>query len=245
MIDRSLNYGRQHIAAFLKAASRLDVVVDLGAGHGTDLALAKMHNESASLHAVECWPPYVRELSSQGVQVHSLNIERDRLPLEDMSVDVVIANQVLEHTKELFWIFHEVSRVLRVGGSFVVGVPNLASLHNRILLAVGRQPSPIRSASAHVRGFTKSDLEDFVSTCFKAGYRVNGWGGGNFYPFPPILAKPLAHVFPSMAWGLFLMLEKVRAYDGEFIRFPVDMKLETNFFVGGSGAGERVGGRNS
>jgi predicted SAM-dependent methyltransferase len=67
----------------------------------------------------------VEELKSLGVSVFALNIERDALPFEDGSVDIVIANQILEHTKELFWIFHQVSRVLPVGGQFIVGVPNL------------------------------------------------------------------------------------------------------------------------
>ena len=53
----------------------------------------------------------MEELKSLGVSVFALNIERDALPFEDGSVDIVIANQILEHTKEFFWIFHQVSRV--------------------------------------------------------------------------------------------------------------------------------------
>jgi SAM-dependent methyltransferase len=240
MIDRSLNYGRQHVAAFLRSSGHANVIVDIGAGHGADLALARSCSPAAQLHAVECWPPYVDELTAQGVTVHALNIERETLPFENGSVDVVIANQVLEHTKEIFWIFHEVTRVLRIGGSFIVGVPNLASMHNRMLLALGRQPTAIQSATAHVRGFTRPDVENFISRCFPGGYEVAGSGGSNFYPFPPIIAKPLARLFPSLAWGLFLKLRKVRTYNGEFASFPVRMKLETNFFVG-SGGGQGVG----
>ena len=69
-----------------------------------------------------------------------------------------MANQILEHTKEIFWILDQVSTVLKEGGHFLLGVPNLASLHNRLLLAFGRQPSPIQNNSAHVRGYTKPDV---------------------------------------------------------------------------------------
>jgi hypothetical protein len=48
-----------------------------------------------------------------------------------------------------------VSPVLRGRGSLIVGVPDLASMHGRILLACGHQPTQIRSASAHVHGFTR------------------------------------------------------------------------------------------
>jgi hypothetical protein len=44
---------------------------------------------------VESWPPYVEELKSLGASVFVLNIERDALPFEDESVDIVIANQIL------------------------------------------------------------------------------------------------------------------------------------------------------
>ena len=232
MIDRSLNYGRHWIERFLRKLGPIAGAVDLGAGRGTDLAMVRRVAPDCALHAVECWPPYVEELSAQGVAVHPLNIEKDALPFPSRSVDVVIANQVLEHTKELFWIFHETTRVLRKGGAFLVGVPNLASLHNRFLLAIGRQPTSIKSASAHVRGFTKPDLLDFIETCFPHGYDLRGFGGSNFYPFPPAVARPLARLFPTMAWGMFFMLEKRGEYTDEFIRYPTTHPLETNYFLG-------------
>lgn len=233
MVDKSLNYGRNLIQKFLEASMpSAGVVVDLGAGHGDDLEIARRISNNAKLHAVECWPPYVQELESNGVTVLPLNIERDKLPFENESVDVVIANQVLEHAKEIFWIFHEVSRVLKNGGTFIIGVPNLASLHNRLLLVFGMQPTVIKSASAHVRGFTKQDLLNFANEPFPRGFEMTGYGGGNFYPFPPALAKPLARLIPSMAWGLFVTLRKTRSYDGEYLTFPIEQKLETNFYLG-------------
>ena len=75
--------------------------------------------------------------------VHSLNIENDSLPFPNGSVDVLILNQVLEHTKEILWIFHETTSALRVGGKVILGAPNLAAGHNRILLVFGKQPSLI------------------------------------------------------------------------------------------------------
>jgi len=99
----------------LKESAPFNVVVDLGAGTGVDLALAKSTCPSAELHAVEAYPPYVAMLSEMNVHVHPLDLENDPLPFQNESVDVVIINQVLEHVKELFWIMHESSRVLRGG----------------------------------------------------------------------------------------------------------------------------------
>ncbi len=232
MIDRTLNYGRQVVTGFLEDAGDFRTVLDIGAGLGFDLAAARRIRESAELHAIEVNSGCVDHLSRQGVQVHQIDLEKERIPLPDGSVDVVLANQVLEHTKEIFWIFHEVSRVLRTGGHFIIGVPNLAAFHNRLLLLAGRQPTPLQNATAHVRGFTKGDILRFAESIFPGGYRLRRFGGSNFYPFPPLLARPLARLLPSMAWGIFLMLQIRRPYHREFLDYPVEKQLETNFFVG-------------
>ena len=231
MIDRSLNYGRNHVANFLNKTT-FSTVLDLGAGQGSDLDLAVKANPNASVHAIEVYPEYAKILSNKDFTVHSINIEREQIPLENESVDVIIMNQLLEHTKEVFWIFEEISRVLRVNGRLILGVPNLASLHNRLLLAFGRQPSPIKTRSAHVRGFTRNDLVDFLETVWPGGYSLVDFGGGNFYPFPPILAKPLAGLLPNFAWSIFLLLEKNQAYQGQFVAYPPKENLETNFWLG-------------
>jgi methionine biosynthesis protein MetW len=232
MIDRSLNYGRRQIERFLRSSEGFATVLDLGAGQGDDLLLARSINPEANVHAVEVYPEYAARLAEKGIHVHALNIEKDLLPFSDRSFDVVIANQVLEHVKELFWIFHEITRVLPVGGNLILGVPNLAALHNRVLLAFGRQPSPLKNNSAHIRGYTKQDIVHFLESCFPGGYRLISFGGSNFYPFPPVMARPLAKLLPNMAWGIFFLFKKQREYKNEFLEFPAKERLETNFYVG-------------
>ncbi len=232
MINRSLNYGRHLIKKFLASAGQYQAVLDIGAGGGDDLMLARIINQEAVLHAIEVDSENTSKLTQKNIMVHSLNIEKDPFPFSDDSMDVVIANQVLEHSKEVFWIFHETTHVLRIGGKLIVGVPNLAALHNRILLALGKQPSVIKTASAHIRGFTKDDIMKFIRYCFPGGYKLEAFGGSNFYPFPPPIAKLLARLFPSMAWGIFFMFEKQRAYKREFLDFPWAQRLETNFYRG-------------
>ena len=194
----------------------------------------------ARLYALEAHQESARNLSKKGIVVHALDDEREPFPFAAQSMGVVIANQILEHTKELFWIFLQISRVLRDGGSLIIGVPNLAAFHNRLLLMFGRQPSPLKNASAQIRGFTKSDILRTFTTVFPDGYVLRNFGGSNFYPLPPVLARQLAAVLPGMAWGIFLRLEKQRSYNHEFLEFPRRAELETNFFVG---EGLRFSGR--
>lgn len=229
MIEKDLNYGRQvldRLAAEIKAS----VVLDLGGGHGADLETVRKHHPTAALHAVESNVHYASFLRDRGITVHNLNLENSALPFGDNTTDLIIANQILEHTKEIFWIFHEATRVLKTGGYFYIGVPNLASMHNRLLLLAGRHPTSIRSSSAHVRGFTRSDLVRFLSACWPGGYTVQKFAGSNFYPLPKFLAIPAARLFPNAAVSIFLLLRKERAYVDAFIKYPED--LETNFFLG-------------
>lgn len=230
MIDRSLNYGRHNIRNFLKKSVPFQNVLDLGAGSGFDLHSARSVNPSATLFAVELFDHNIASLKSLNIKVYQLNIEKDTLPFEDRSIDVIIANQIMEHTKEIFWIMHETSRILKVGGKLLLGVPNLASFHNRILLLAGKQPTPIQLQSAHVRGFTKSGLRNFLNIF--TGYTLLDFKGSNFYPFPPVMARPLAKMLPSLAWGIFFHLTKTKAYANEYLNYLDSQQLETFYYHG-------------
>ena len=230
MVDKSLNYGRHNIELFAKKINSYVTVLDIGAGSGYDLMIYKSKNPTVQLMALEGYGPNITNLESKGIVTFNHNLEIDVFPFEDKSIDVINANQILEHTKEIFWIFHEVTRALKVGGHFVLAVPNLASLHNRLLLLFGKQPTPIQNDSAHIRGYTKSDILQFLKIW--DGYEVIDFKGSNFYPFPPVLAKPLAKALPNMAWSIFFLLKKTKEYNNEFIWWPIEKRLETNFYLG-------------
>src|SRR6266513_739449 len=114
MIDRSLNYGRHLIEGFLRDSRPYTTVLDIGAGHGDDLLIARSVNPQASLIGLEAFGPYIQELRQKSVEVRSINIERDPFPFPAESLDIILGNQILEHTKEVFWIFDQISRALKV-----------------------------------------------------------------------------------------------------------------------------------
>ncbi|MBL8018046.1 MAG: methyltransferase domain-containing protein [Leptospirales bacterium] len=224
-----LNYGRDILkdwgAAHAVSLSKLKpsaavAVYDIGCGHGTDIvnirnaATAAVPSIKWKLEGIENFIDYQKECKSLGIKTYAVDLERDVFPGNNSSVDVLVANQVLEHTKEIFWIFAEAARLVKPGGRFLVGVPNLASLHNRLLLLFGEQPTAQQSLSAHVRGFTKPDFKKFA----EAGgfFKLTAFRGSNFYPFPPLFAKPMARIFPTLAWGAFFNLERTEK-KGDFL----------------------------
>lgn len=230
--DQLETYGPHVIENLVRGLSELRVVVDLGAGPGRDLAIVKRHHPHARLIAIEGGREYAQALAGKADEICVANIERDRLPIEDGEADLIIANQVLEHTKEIFWIFHEVSRTLSVGGHFLFGVPNICSLHNRFLLLIGRQPTQHKVCSAHVRPFSRGDTIAFLNACFPEGYELAAFRGAQFYPFPGGVARLLADTFPTFAFTIFFMIRKLKDYHNEFASYPARAHLETNFWTG-------------
>lgn len=231
-IDHDETYGPHVIARFLGTLQGVRTVVDLGAGTGRDLQTAKGLHPDAKVIAIEGGQEYARGLIDKVDDVHVLNIERDSLPFADASIDVFMANQVLEHTKEIFWIFHEITRSLKVGGHFLIGVPNIASFHNRLLLMFGRHPTQHKLCSAHVRPFSRADTMKFTDACFPGGYSLAAFAGSQFYPFPKSVARVLAGWFPTAAFSIFFLLRKERSYGADFATYPARARLETNFWSG-------------
>lgn len=230
-VDHKETYGR-HV---LEKAARnllLDRCLDLGCGQGDDLAVIKAINPAAHCVGVDFGNWNTESLALRGIDTVALNIENESLPFDNESVDLIIANQVLEHTKELFWINHEVFRTLKIGGYFYLGVPNVLSLHNRILGLLGVHPTSSKILSAHVRSFSKNDTISFYKSIASNFISIDGFYGSQFYPFPKILARPIATLLPSMSFSIFFLIQKTRKYDSEFIQWLADNPVETNFFSG-------------
>jgi SAM-dependent methyltransferase len=174
------------------------------------------HAKNLALFAVDNYlksdePLAKKKFEDKGIELVNLDLERDHLPFAAGSVDIIIINQVFEHVKAVFWILHEITRVLKPGGHLIVGVPNLAALHQRLLLLFGQQPSCIKNYSNHIRGYTKGDLIRLVNSAFD-GWQLKHFGGGDFRPFPAFLAKPLAKIFPTLSGTIFFDFQKIKDY---------------------------------
>lgn len=97
LIDHQETYGPHIVAHALQAIPNFTSILDIGAGSGRDLAIAASINPRAQRFAVECHPSSIVALQHGGVEVVNLDLEKESLPHDDCSLDVVMANQVLEH----------------------------------------------------------------------------------------------------------------------------------------------------
>ncbi|HEY7015608.1 MAG TPA: class I SAM-dependent methyltransferase [Streptosporangiaceae bacterium] len=131
-----------------------------------------------------------------------VDIETAAFPADDGEFDLVIWNGDLVTVKGLGPALREARRVLRPGGVFVVAIPNLAALHNRLLLLTGRQPTalPIDHGD-HIRGFAGPAMTGFLTRDLDFELlRVSGVG------LAPVSAAvvpgPLRSISHTFVWAL-------------------------------------------
>jgi len=175
---------------------------------------------------VEVFADMAERARSLGVQVAEVDLEQEGLPWADNAMDVVVCNQVLEHLKNIWGAISEIFRVVKANGTVICSVPNLSSLHNRILLCIGRQPTSIRVMGPHVRGFTFSEFRSFLS----AGFKIERIRTTGFHPLPPAYTKPLCRLLPSLGHTTICVCTKVSAADGWWRMSPARMRqLQTHY----------------
>ena len=87
--------------------NQINTVVDLGCGD-------KFLKKSLEAH----------KISYQGYDVNDLNLESERIPLEDNSTDLVISLALIEHLKDPSNFLQETLRILKPGSSLILSTPN-------------------------------------------------------------------------------------------------------------------------
>jgi SAM-dependent methyltransferase len=198
---------RSAVAWLLRHVPVPETVLDVGCGdgHAMDVYLTQWKLPPDAIEGVE---PQGKYSAALRFKVYAVDIERERLPLADMSKDVVICNQVLEHLKVVIAPMREMARVTRVGGHVLIGVPNLASLISRINLFGGRDPICLAFPGPHIRGFTHRSFLRFLRS--NPNLSLKAVTGSSLYPVPPPFMEPMGRLFPGLACYTFYLLQKHR-----------------------------------
>jgi Methyltransferase domain len=132
----------------------------------------------------------------------AVDFEVAAFPGRDDDFDLVIWNRDLVTLKNFMSAFWEARRVLRPGGFMIVTVPNLAALHNRLLLLAGFQPTTLHTNNGdHVRGFASPAMTRLVQR--DLGFRIERITGVGLAPVSgavqPRLLRTVSH---TIVWVL-------------------------------------------
>jgi len=208
---------RRDFSRLVAGAGAAGSLLDVGSADGLmTLRYAKLLGvPPGKIHGIEILDGYLK-LSPPEVKALKLNVEDSPFPYPAGEFEVVVCNQVLEHLKNIFLPLSEMERVLKPGGWLALGIPNLAGLHNRALLALGFQPLCNAITGPHVRCFTHKGFLAFLRS--NKNFTVEAVAGSSLYPLPWPLGDFGARLFPGLAAYTFYLLRKTGAGSGGWLK---------------------------
>lgn len=206
------------------------VVIDLGCGDGTFTARVGEKAEAARLIGVDIAPENLAVLIDKGIEAKQADLNQ-KFPVDDESVDIVIANQVIEHVCGTDIFVQEMFRILKRGGHAIVATPNLAAWYNVLMLALGQQPpstnvsdiAPLglmerrvwagryvggvghKTSNKHRRIFVRSTL---VGLFEYYGFRCEKLVMSGFPPLPWFAVDLACRLLPMYAWNIIIKVRK-------------------------------------
>ena len=179
---------------------RVSRIVEIGAGSG--LFLSRLQGMGFSDLAGVDLGNY---LTDKTFEHHIVDLNVEKMPFPDGSIDVLVGFQILEHLENYFLILQEAKRVLKKRGLFIYSVPNPFNIFYRFKFALTGNMPGYTLDNNHLLFLTrdvfkKTFLRDFdlVETFFSKG-PVPALGRLNIIPGVHFPAKvrilPRAEIF--------------------------------------------------
>lgn len=134
-------------------------MLDIGCGIGGFMRLSPFkHNIGLDVSENA-----IQKAKTHGLEVYQCDIEHDKIPLDDCSVDVVFCMEVFEHLLFEDNAINEIKRVLKPGGYLMITVPNeILWIYSRLKILRGtmiRRIEPYPYDNQHLRYFESKALK--------------------------------------------------------------------------------------
>ena len=224
--DKTQIFVKNEIARLIRhGVPEGETLLDVGAGGGHATVIYRDQLRQSVRTVIYDWKDVRYADVRQTVEFAKVDLELDAFPDADNSFDIVVCNQVFEHLKNIFTPISEIVRVLRRGGTLIISIPNLAALHNRILLMLGRQPTPIQIHGSHVRGISLSAMTAWLE--YNGHLRLI-----RLIPvgLPPLISGPLPYYGRGVCHTPIWMLQKQESNLPTWDELRRQSFSSTNFF---------------
>ena len=116
------------------------MVVDIGCGDASVLRIIAGRFGLNKIQGVDFSDLALAKAADAGVRVHKVDLNTERLPFADNSIDLVLMEEIIEHLVNPDNAISEVYRILKDGGYLLLTTPNLGWWCNRLALLLGYQP---------------------------------------------------------------------------------------------------------
>jgi arsenite methyltransferase len=146
-----------------------DVVVDLGAGAGNDVFIARSFvGDSGKVIGIDMTEAMIEKANKNNQKLGYGNVEFklgdiENLPIENNSADVVISNCVLNLVPDKNKAFAEMYRIIKPGGHFSVSD----------IVLIGELPKAIKKSAEMYAGCVSGaiDQNEYLGIITKSGFR--------------------------------------------------------------------------
>jgi len=115
--------------------------LDCGCNNGEFTVEVAKRIRSCKVYGIEINKEACEIAKRKEIKVYNedLNI---KFPIRSSTMDVIIANQVIEHLHDTDTFVKEIYRILKPKGYSIISTNNLAAWHNISALLLGKQPFP-------------------------------------------------------------------------------------------------------
>ena len=189
----------------LKKIPGIEVLLDVGCWDGVKTMWWVKAARAKKIIGIDSIESATKIAAKKGIETYTVDLNTQKWPIKDRSVDCVVSNLVIEHLSNVDNFITESYRVLKKGGYTVISTNNLSSWPNIFSLLLGWAPFDLANSSPMVWSMgnplvvhknTKSVYgPSFLHKCvytirwLKEWYELYGFKlkiikGAGYYPLP-------------------------------------------------------------
>jgi len=137
-------------------------ILDIGCGSGTLAKFIRKRLPDAELHGVDFSANALKRCTCMA-QTYCVDLDREPIPLEDASFNLIVCSEVLEHLFHPGHVMQEIFRLLNNEGTGIVTVPNFSFWRFRLQSLMGKVPKVI-AHPGHLQAFNAAALSQMVDS---------------------------------------------------------------------------------
>ncbi len=142
--------------------------LDIGCGDGF---LASNFVKKFETYGIDISEIALKKAENLGIKTEVIDLNTEKLSSENEFFDIVSCFEVLEHLLDPVGVIKEINRVLKINGLFIVSVPNILNIINRMFFLLGNFTDVMDVAhknneifSEHIKIFSQDKLEKLLKT---------------------------------------------------------------------------------
>lgn len=203
---------RTELLDLIPNESRKGTILEIGAAKGNTLLYAKKNEYAQKIYGIELFNLLTEQEKSEFDGFHIGNIESIAFPFSDVSFDVIICGDVLEHLIDPYALVKNLKKYLTPNGVLIASIPNIrewTTLKNIIFRAdFCYQDSGILDKT-HLRFFCKKNAIDLFENQNYTIKRVES----NFLNRKMSLTRKIrTYIFQKLTLGQYIDFKTVQYY---------------------------------